>query len=85
MATQIALGPRFRNSPTYYLDLAREVESAQALDVITWRRDHGGLFIVDNVHLDEEVARKVFDHWQADSRGSHLLLMGRWTQAGANP
>jgi hypothetical protein len=85
MASQIALGPRFQNAPAYYVNLADEVEPGQMLEVITWRGDNGVLFIVDNVHLDEELARKVFDHWQADSRGSYLLLMGRWTQTGHSP
>jgi hypothetical protein len=78
LAIQIALDYESRSYPAYYLNLAEtEVDVAEVLDALTTRADEQVLFIIDNVHLDEGVARDVFNHWQQVSLGSHLLLLGR--------
>ena len=90
MAAQIAKGAGFRAAPVYYLDLEELISADEAirfrvLDVITWRKDEGVLFIVDNIHLNEQMAREIFDYWNESRDGSYLLLLGRWTEAGLNP
>ncbi|MBZ5520734.1 MAG: hypothetical protein LAP21_00610 [Acidobacteriia bacterium] len=89
LAVQVALS-EFRTVPVYYLDLtdlvsANEADSSRALDVITWRKDQSVLFIVDNIHMDEQMTREIFDHWQSAPAGSRLLLLGRWTEVGPDP
>ena len=78
LAIQIAVRYESESYPTYYLDLARTgINVAETLDVIITHADYRVLFIVDNVHLNEEVAREVFDQWKRVSMGSRLLLLGR--------
>ena len=91
LGTQLALGPLFGPTPTYYLDLAEFTGSTIPLDVpatleaITTRADDLVLFIIDNVHLDEDVARALFNHWQTYPNGSSFLMLGRWVAAGPDP
>ncbi|HLF83575.1 MAG TPA: hypothetical protein VI837_05315, partial [Blastocatellia bacterium] len=91
LATQIAFGPAFEGAPTYYLDVAdcgvegRGESTVSVLDVLVTRADQGVLFILDNVHLNPELSRTIFDHWRAFSSGSKLLLVGRLTSRGPDP
>ena len=78
LAIRIALGYESESRPAYYLDLAKtDASASEALDVITTHADDQVLFIVDNIHLNEEFARDVFDHWQTAPMRSRLLLLGR--------
>ncbi len=80
LAIQIALGYEAKSYPAYYLNLATtEVEIAEAFDALTAFTNEQVLFIIDNVHLNEDFAREVFDFWQENARGSLLLLLGRAT------
>lgn len=85
LATSIALGLCFGAAPAYYLDLADDPEVGPALDAIVGRGAQGVLFILDNVHLDEEFARKVFEHWSSFPQGSSLLMTGRHVTAPPDP
>lgn len=77
-AIQIALGYESKSKPAYYLDLARfDATTAEAINIIMTHADDRVLFILDNVHLDEETARDIFEHWNLAPLGSHLLLVGR--------
>jgi hypothetical protein len=83
LATQIALNPAIC-STAYYLDLARDdVEDHVAIEIITTHADAGVLFVVDNVHLNGALARKLFDQWQSIPKGSRLLMLGRLISATA--
>ncbi|HWR82009.1 MAG TPA: hypothetical protein VN285_01765 [Candidatus Deferrimicrobium sp.] len=79
LAIQFGLvGYESKAYPVYYLDLAdTDAKLSDAIDVITMFGDDAVLFIIDNVHLDEDFARQVFEHWQSTPLGSHLLLLGR--------
>jgi hypothetical protein len=78
LAIQIAMDYNRRSCPAYYLNLAEtDVDLAKVLDALTAYADEQVLFIVDNVHLEEGIARDIFNQWQKVSLGSHLLLVGR--------
>ena len=79
LAAQVALGRFFAHAPTYYLDLTIEQDIGHVLETMTLRSDEQVLFIVDNIHLDEDVANTVFDHWRDYCSTSHLLMLGRLT------
>jgi hypothetical protein len=71
-----------RELPSWYLDL-RSAQDAKDFDSqceedIANLIDNRTLFIVDNCHLDEEKARRIFNQF-ADGRagGASLLLLGR--------
>jgi hypothetical protein len=88
LAVQIGLGNRFARGPVYYLDLSFFSDDAlcgvmsELEEAITTRADQGVLFIVDNIHLHEELARLIFDHWDNVKSGSRILLLGRWVTSG---
>ena len=79
LAAQVALGRFFAHAPAYYLDLTDEQDTGQVLEAMTLRSDEQVLFIVDNIHLDEDLANTVFDHWRDYCSTSHLLMLGRLT------
>ncbi len=89
LAAQIGVARLASGRPVYYLDLtdyttdsrSQIVRSAQ--EAVTSRADPGVLFIIDNVHLDEIAAKKIFTHWQSLSTGSDLLMLGRSVNPGA--
>ena len=81
LAAQVALGKFFAHAPTYYLDLTEVQDVGRVLDTMTLRSDERVLFIVDNIHLDEDAANTVFDHWRDYCSTSHLLMLGRLTAA----
>jgi hypothetical protein len=83
LAAQVALGRFFSHAPVYYLDLTVEQDLGQVLEAMTLRSDEQVLFIVDNIHLDEDVANAVFDHWTDYCFLSRLLMLGRVTTTGA--
>ena len=80
LATCLALGPPYRELPSYYLDLtdAEDGDQTQALEVLATFADDRVLFIVDNVHLEPRLARRFFDGWRELANGSRLLLLGRF-------
>jgi hypothetical protein len=73
--------PRFRYSPTYYLDLtatrADPTLIERASEAISGVADRGVLFVIDNAHLDPEAAARLCGHWQTFGRGSGLLILTR--------
>ena len=79
LALQLALARLPSSGPAYYLDLESDADPARAAEVISTRADGGVLFVLDNVHLDEQGAGQIFDHWKEVARGSHLLMLGRIT------
>ena len=79
LAAQVALGRFFAHAPAYYLDLTIEQDVGRVLETMTLRSDEQVLFIVDNIHLDEDVADTIFDHWRDYCSTSHLLMLGRLT------
>lgn len=91
LAAQIGLARQASGCPVYYLDLAEYTEDARSLDirsaqeVVTSRADPRVLFIIDNVHLYEDAALKMFTHWQKCRSSSHLLMVGRSVERGPDP
>jgi hypothetical protein len=80
LAIQIALTPKGISCPAYYLDLASDeiaMNVHQALEVITTLADEGVLFIVDNVHLREDLTLGLFNQWQSFPNRSRFLMLGR--------
>lgn len=79
-----------RYSKAYYLNLAREEGSGDAVDitkafrVINEFADEGTLFILDNIHLNEEHAALIFYHWETTRAGSRLLMLGREIKKAPN-
>lgn len=61
----------------YYLDFTQGFETIDAANAISSSADSGVLFILDNVHLDEARAGKLFGIWTDNPHGSHLLVLGR--------
>lgn len=80
----------FPPRPAYYLDLGRLSEDQLQLMIddgpaaIAGLADAATLFVVDNVHLDEDLARDLLLAWQDCGRGSRLLLLGRENTARPN-
>jgi hypothetical protein len=83
-------GLRYRN-PVYYLDLAAytgdvaQLDVRSVLEVVTCTADRNVLFILDNVHVDEGAATKIFDHWEKCRCGSQLLMLERLTTRAPDP
>ncbi len=79
MATSIAMSRADR--PVYYIDLTDwdAVDESRAIDTLLTRADDQVLFVIDNVHLEPEFTRRLFDIWYNARNGSHLLLLGRAT------
>lgn len=84
LAVDIGLEHELTKGSVYYLDLGvwSEKEAGDilvtAFEVLTTRADYSVLFILDNVHLNEELTRSLFDHWRVSPCGSQMLIVGRW-------
>lgn len=80
-AMLLSYRPNFSNAPTYYLDLiassADPILAERAGEAIAAVADHGVLFIIDNAHLDPDVAARIFEQWENCGNGSRLLILTR--------
>lgn len=89
MAISIALGDTFgAPRPVYYLDLSdrgRDIDISTTHTALITIAGQGVLFIVDNVHLFEDVAHQIFNQWKRTPNGSSLLMLGRWVEKGPDP
>ena len=83
LATHVALSARW--SAFFYLRLTGEESGiSEALNVISGTGEADVLFVVDDVHLAEPVARAIYDHILRYVPAARLLLVGRvWTPEGA--
>lgn len=86
LAHLIAIGARYRGLPVYWADLAQLGSSAGDLRGRLEKQivEFGGneiLFVLDNIHLAEELAEDVYNFWEEVARhtGTRLLLVGRET------
>ncbi len=79
LATSVGFNRQER--PVYYLDFTywNPADEARAVDTFVTRADDFVLFIFDNVHLESELTRRLFDTWRDVGTKSHLLLVGRET------
>jgi hypothetical protein len=82
LAQLLAQHPQITPLPTYYLDLGAtrtdEILGAALNDMAAF----GGrrvTFVVDNIHLDEQLAKSILEHWRrtGSAAGTTLLLQGR--------
>ena len=81
LALQIAMHPqsRFVGFLVYYLnlqDMDKEVDDAP--DAIPTLAREDVLFVVDNVHINEDLAEKIYRRWEEKRSGSRLLMLGRF-------
>lgn len=83
LATRLGLDWAKHGDPAYYLDLAVLGEGASearvntAVAALTSRAAHNVLFLVDNVHRDEQFAYLLFQQWELAGQAARLLLLGR--------
>lgn len=83
LALRAATTHEQRAHPVFYLDLKRELEDdADASPVAAVNRlaRPGSLLILDNIHYQSELARRLWQQWNAkpsDSRGRLLLVATR--------
>jgi hypothetical protein len=73
--------------PAFYLRLGERLSDggARAVEALVSRDDENVLFVVDDIHLDEILARDLQEAWSESGNGSRLLLLGRqrsWPRAG---
>ncbi|MCK6451116.1 MAG: hypothetical protein L6R19_09725 [Alphaproteobacteria bacterium] len=87
LAMVLAHRPRFRNAPTYYLDLTATADdptlAERAGEVLIAIADDRVLFVIDNAHLNPEAAVRVFEQWKTLGGGSELLILTRRIRAKA--
>jgi hypothetical protein len=83
LAIQIAMSGEHVLARSLYLDIAMPELGGWAVadifDAISTYAENGVLFIVDNVHVNEKLTRRLFDHWRDSPNGSEILLLGRRT------
>jgi hypothetical protein len=84
LAYWIGLSDLYHPAPVYYLDLASQPSQASTGSIqieMVELNGSGGLFIIDNVHINENVAEILMKHWRqfCKASGSHLLVLGRET------
>lgn len=81
LALTIAFTEPYRSQPAYYLDCGDVSDPAmisdRVLSVVSSRADRDTLFVVDNVHLQPDLAAEIAFHWRRAHAGSRLLLLGR--------
>jgi hypothetical protein len=78
LALRIATAPERQGHPTFYLDLATvDAEDVDAQVDAALRRLSRPKFllVLDNVHHQPEIARRLWDQWRDHPSGSHLLLL----------
>ncbi|WP_416638417.1 hypothetical protein [Pseudomonas sp. OHS18] len=82
LACWIGLSEQYKTSPVYLLDIANlsnEIPLGSIKNEMTDESGQGVLFIIDNIHINENFAESILNHWSKFCRplGSHLLLLGR--------
>lgn len=82
LACWIGLNEQYKTSPVYLLDIANlseEISLGLLKNEMIEQSGQGVLFIIDNIHIDDNSAESILNHWSKFSRplGSHLLLLGR--------
>lgn len=82
LAYWVGLSEQYKAFPVYLLDIANLSEESSLgglKNEMTEQSGQGVLFIIDNIHIDENSAESILNHWNRFSRplGSHLLLLGR--------
>jgi hypothetical protein len=89
VAMLLSYRPNFSNAPAYYLDLTASAAdptlAERAGESIAAVADHGVLFILDNAHLDPEVAVRIYDYWTNSGNGSMLLVLTRRVRPRTEP
>lgn len=86
LAYWIGLSEAYHSAPVYYLDLTSQAIDATIGSIKNELVELNGpsvLFIIDNIHIDENWAEVLLSHWKKHCQisGSHLLLLGRETGA----
>lgn len=84
LAELVARQNQVAPNATWYTDLVQtndETLGAAFLNEMTELAARGTLFVVDNVHIDPDYARRIHDHWSKNLArlGARLLLLGRRT------
>ncbi len=81
LALRAATTPEQQKDPAFYLDLAKEIpDDADPVSALGRLTKRSWLLILDNVNRDAELARQIWDAWNASSRGSRLLLVATRVQ-----
>ena len=90
LAQLIAAAPRSRALPSYYLNIAPLAGQVDLLrgrigEVFASFGGEGVIFILDNIHLEEEFAFDAFHEWKEIARpsGTRLMLVGREVKSAA--
>ncbi|HEV2773026.1 MAG TPA: hypothetical protein VGV57_09420 [Thermoleophilaceae bacterium] len=87
LGAMIGLEWQRHSDPCYYLDLAPRTEilmtagPQSALEAVTSRGASNVLFVIDNVHRDEELAAILYHHWRVAGNDSRLLMLSRQADA----
>ncbi|XMB48868.1 hypothetical protein QQ999_23750 [Pseudomonas fluorescens] len=86
LAYWIGLSDSYHPAPVYYLDLVSlpiEASIGVIKNEMVGVNGPGALFIIDNIHIDENWAEVLLNHWREKCKvsGSHLLFLGRETGA----
>ncbi|WP_223514787.1 hypothetical protein [Pseudomonas sp. GL-R-26] len=85
LAYWIGLSDRYFPAPVYYFDLANQNEApiGAIKNELVELTGTGALFIIDNIHINENWAEVLLNHWRehCEISGSHLLMLGRETGA----
>lgn len=86
LAYWIGLSDSYNSAPVYYIDLTNQPEHATIGAIkneLVELSGPGVLFIIDNIHIDENCAEVLLNHWKLHCKTSesHLLLLGRETGA----
>jgi len=81
LALRLATSPKQREQPVFYLKLreqASDEESFKSDAAAALRRiaRPGVLLILDDVHLQPELANELWQQWQNRAAGSRLLILG---------
>lgn len=84
-----ALDHEAEEKPAYYLNVESLVEpeyikSVDLFEILSTRADDGVLFVVDDVHLDTNMASALFKHWAQVGQGSYWLMLGRLRKLAAH-
>jgi hypothetical protein len=80
-ALRAATAPEQRVHPVFYLDLKKEIQDdpdASPIAAVHRLARSGTLLILDNIHHQPQLARQIWDQWNAKPRESRgrLLLVG---------
>jgi hypothetical protein len=81
LALRVATASEQQKHPSFYLDLAKEIpDDADPVSVLRRLTKPSWLLILDNANREPELARQLWDAWNASSRGSRLLMIATRVQ-----